>query len=139
MSYLEAFEQIRRAAEGLTAGVVTGHLAIQIDLTDSDAAGICYLEASDGVFHAEPYDYRDRDARIYVRSADLVAVLTGEKDYAAAVADGTLTVEGAAARARELVAAIPVKKPKSAPRKPAGEKKPAAKRTRTAKSAKATD
>lgn len=133
MSYLEAFEQIRRAAEGLTAGVVTGHLAIQIDLTDPDAAGICYLEATDGVFHAEPYDYRDRDARFYVRSADLVAVLTGEKDYAAAVADGTLTVEGDAVRAQELVAAIPAKKAKKAPRKPAGEKKPAAKRTRTAK------
>ena len=133
MSYLEAFEAVRKAVGKLKKGKVTEHLAIQVNLTDEHGSGICYMEATDGVFHAEPYDYRDRDARFYVRSADLVAVLTGEKDYAAAVADGTLTVEGDAARAQELVAAIPVKKPKRAPRKPAGEKKPATKRTRTAK------
>ncbi len=120
MSYLEAFEQVRKATEGLTAGVVNGHLAIQVDLIDPDAAGICYLEATDGVFHAEPYDYRDRDARFYVRSADLVDILRGKKDYDEALADGTLTVEGSSERAAELKAAIPAaKKPrKASPRKP---------------------
>lgn len=116
MSYLEAFEKVRRATEGLTEGAVTEHLAIQVDLTDPDAAGICYLEASGGKFHAEPYDYRDRDARFYVRSTELVAILCGEKDYDAAISDGTLRVEGDAARARALTAAIPAP---AAPKKPA--------------------
>ena len=116
MSYLEAFEKVRRATDGLKAGAVTEHLAIQVDLTDPDASGICYLEAENGTFHAEPYDYRDRDARFFVRSADLVAILSGGMDYDAAISDGTLRVEGDAARARELTAAIPVL---SAPKKPA--------------------
>ena len=116
MSYLEAFEKVRRATDGLKAGTVTEHLAIQVDLTDPDALGICYLEAKNGTFHAEPYDYRDRDARFFVRSADLVAILSGGMDYDAAISDGTLRVEGDAARARELTAAIPAP---SAPKKPA--------------------
>lgn len=133
MSYLEAFEQIRRAVGGLKEGAVREHLAIQVDLTDPDAAGICYLEASDGVIHAEPYDYHDRDARFRVRSADLVAVLTGEKDYRAAVDEGILVVEGNVLRAAELAAAIPAKTVKKTARKPAAAKKPTAKRTRKAK------
>ena len=60
MNYFEAFEKVRKATEGLTAGAVADHLAIQVNLSDEDASGICYLEAKDGTFHAEPYDYRNR-------------------------------------------------------------------------------
>lgn len=112
MSYLEAFETVRKAAGKLKKGKVVEHLAIQVNLTDEDASGICYLEAVDGVFHAEPYDYHDHDALFTVTSADLVAILSGKLDFDKAVADGILTIEGDATRASALNLAIP------APRKP---------------------
>lgn len=123
MSYSEVFEKVRKATAGLKAGAVTEHLAIQVNLTDEDASGICYLEAVDGVFHAEPYDYHDRDALFTVNSADLVKILDGKLDYDKAQVDGLLTVAGNAERAAELKAAIP------APKKRAT----TAKRTRKAK------
>lgn len=110
MSYLEVFEKVRKATAGLKEGAVAEHLAIQVNLTDEDASGICYLEATDGVFHAEPYDYYDRDALFTVKSADLVKILGGKLDYDKAVADGILTVLGNAERAAELKAAIPAPK-----------------------------
>lgn len=116
MSYSEAFEAVKKAAEKLKKGKVIGHLAIQVNLTDEDASGICYLEAVDGVFHAEPYDYRDRDALFTVNSADLVAILSGKLDFDKAIADGVLAIDGDAARASDLKLAIP------APRKPRARK-----------------
>lgn len=122
MSYLAAFEKVRKATEGLTAGAITEHLAIQVNFSDADASGICYLEVTDGTFHAEPYDYRDRDALFTVQSEDLVAVLTGAKAYDAAVAEGILTVTGNTEKAALLKLAIP------APAKKRG-RKPAAGKT----------
>ena len=81
MSYLEAFEAVRKAVGKLKKGKVTEHLAIQVNLTDEHGSGICYMEATDGVFHAEPYDYRDRDALFTVNSADLIAILSGKLDF----------------------------------------------------------
>lgn len=121
MNYFEAFEKVRNATEGLTAGAVADHLAIQVNLSDEDASGICYLEATDGTFHAEPYDYRDRDALFTVKCEDLVAVLTGGKAYDTAVAEGILTVTGDTERAALLKLAIPAPAKKRG-RKPAGGK-----------------
>ena len=112
MSYLEAFEAVRKAVGKLKKGKVTEHLAIQVNLTDEHGSGICYMEATDGVFHAEPYDYRDRDALFTVTSADLVAILSGKLDFDKAVSEGVLVIDGDAARASLLKLAIP------APRKP---------------------
>lgn len=112
MSYLEAFEAVRKAVGKLKKDKVTEHLAIQVNLTDEHGSGICYMEATDGVFHAEPYDYRDRDALFTVNSADLIAILSGKLDFDKAIADGILTVEGDATRASALKLAIPT------PRKP---------------------
>lgn len=121
MAYMEAFNSLKKALKGAKADGIEGHLAVQINLTDEDASGICYLEVKDGALFVEPYDYYDNDAIVTANSADLNKVFTGKLSLEKAIADGKLTVTGNAERAAELKKLIKV----PAARKPAA-KKPAA-------------
>ena len=102
MTFIEAFDKVRASMEGADASAINGHLAIQVNLSDEDAHGICYIEVSEGQLYVEPYDYYDRDAIITVASKDLVRVMSGRLGLEKAIANGVIAVEGNMDAALEL-------------------------------------
>ena len=94
MTFVEAFDKVKAAIADADASVIEGHLAIQVNLSDEDAHGICYIEVSEGQLFVEPYDYYDRDAIITVASKDLVRVMSGRLGLEKAIENGVITVEG---------------------------------------------
>lgn len=102
MTFIEAFDKVKTVMEGADASVIDGHLAIQVNLSDEDAHGICYIEVKDGQLYVEPYDYYDRDAIITVTSKDLVRVMSGRLGLEKAIEKGVITVEGSLDAALEL-------------------------------------
>ena len=102
MTFVEAFDKVKASMAGADASVIEGHLAIQVNLSDEDAHGICYIEVSEGQLFVEPYDYYDRDAIITVTSKDLVRVMSGRLGFEKAVENGVIVVEGNLDAALEL-------------------------------------
>lgn len=102
MTFIEAFEKVKAAMAGADASVIEGHLAIQVNLSDEDAHGICYIEVNEGQLYVEPYDYYDRDAIITVNSKDLVRVMSGRLGFEKAIENGVIAVEGSLDAALEL-------------------------------------
>ena len=102
MTFVEAFVKVKASMEGADASAINGHLAIQVNLSDEDAHGICYIEGSEGQLYVEPYDYYDRDAIITVTSKDLVRVMSGRLGLEKAIENGVIAVEGSLDAALEL-------------------------------------
>ena len=102
MTFIEAFEKIKSATAKSNAESINGDLALQIELTDPDAAGILYFKVKDGRLRVEPYDYVDRDASIKILSKDLLRMLSGRIGYDKAVENQLVTVEGNALKALEI-------------------------------------
>ena len=125
MAFIDAYNKIKRTLRTAKADKIAGHLAIQINLTDEDASGIMYLEASDGKLFVEPYDYFERDAMITVNSKDFIEIMTAKLDFDKALEEGVLAIYGDIDRALQIKTLI--KKP--TPRKPAA-KSSAAKNTK---------
>lgn len=123
MTYTEAYKKIKNTLKTAKADKIEGHLAVQINLTDEDAAGILYIEVNEGKLAVEPYDYYDRDAMITVTCRDFVDVMTQKLDFDKAVEDGVMAIYGNMDRALEL---------KKLVKKPA-EKKPVSKKAATKK------
>ena len=115
MAFIDAYNKIKRTLRTAKADKIAGHLAIQINLTDEDASGIMYLEASDGKLFVEPYDYFERDAMITVNSKDFIEIMTAKLDFDKALEEGVLAIYGDIDRALQIKTLI--KKP--TPRKPA--------------------
>ena len=102
MTFIEAFDKVKATMAGADASVIEGHLAIQVNFSDEDANGICYIEVADGQLYVEPYDYYDRDAIITVNSKDLVRVMSGRLGLEKAIEKGVVAVEGNLEAALEL-------------------------------------
>ena len=102
MTFIEPFDKVKAAMAGADASVIEGHLAIQVNLSDEDAHGICYIEVSEGQLFVEPYDYYDRDAIITVASKDLVRIMSGRLGLEKAIENGVVAVEGDLDRVLEL-------------------------------------
>lgn len=102
MTFMEAFDSLKNAMANADASAIDGHLAVQVNFTDSDASGICYIEVQDHTLYVEPYDYYDRNAMFLVDSKDLVLIMTGHLDFDVAVTSGRLTIAGDAEKAAEV-------------------------------------
>ena len=109
MAFIDAYNKIKRTLRTAKADKIVGHLAIQINLTDEDASGIMYLEASDGKLFVEPYDYFERDAMITVNSKDFIEIMTAKLDFDKALEEGVLAIYGDIDRALQIKTLI--KKP----------------------------
>ncbi len=123
MTFIEAFDKIKASMKDAKADKKIGHLAIQVNINDPDASGICYIEVNNGKVFVEPYDYYDRDAIIHVSHKTLVDIMKGKLTFEKAVTENMLTVEGDYNSA--VLLKTLVKKP--AAKKPAAKKTPAKK------------
>lgn len=130
MTYIEAFDKIKSSMKNAKATGVDGHLAIQVNLSDSDASGIFYIEVKDGQVFVEPYNYYDNDAVFTVSTKDMIRIMTGKVTYEKAVQSGILTVSGNLDKAAEIRYLV-VKEDKKAPAKKAAPTECAAKTTKS--------
>lgn len=137
MKYEEIVKKVKTAYAKADASKVEGHVAIQVDVT-GEGEGAFYIEIADGKVAVEPYEYKDKDAKIIANAEDILAVVAGKKG-----AD-TLYVEGNTEKALVLNTLVAKKAPaKKAPAKKAvaakkteekaPAKKPAAKKPATVK------
>lgn len=102
MTFFEAFEKIKKSIKLETAPEIEGHLALQLNITDEDASGICYVEVKDGKILVEPYDYRDNDGVLWASTEDFCKVFSGRLGAERALREERLKITGNVERAMEF-------------------------------------
>ena len=134
MTYEQIFEFVQKNLKKTAAKKIEDHIAVEFDIY-GEGEGAFYVEVKEGVITAAPYEYYDRDAKVYISAEELTKIIKGEKTAEESFAEGILMVEGNIDAARALVALIkaPVKKASTA--KKTAEKKAPAKKTATKKEA----
>lgn len=99
--YIDIVNYVRDRLKTADAGVISGKMAYQIDIT-GPGSGIFYIEIVEGFLAVEPYDYHDRDARFAISSDDLLDMMEGRLEFDTALAEGRLYIEGNWDRAMEM-------------------------------------
>ena len=125
MTFIAKFEAIKKKYAKADLTKLSESFAIQVNLTDEDCGGTFYIQFADGKLFVEPYDYHDNTADITLKKLDFNKLVTGKLDIEKALSNGTLYINGN----KEDVVTISgcIKVP---------EKKPAAKKSTTTKTAK---
>lgn len=140
MTYEKLVDFVGKNLKKTEAKKVQNHVAVEFDVY-GEGEGAFYVEVKDGTISVEPYEYYDRDAKVFVTADELVKIINNEKTPQESFEEGVLMIEGDIDAAKELLKLIkaPVKKPaakKPAAKKPVA-KKPAAKKSTAAKTVKA--
>ena len=133
MTYEEIVQFIQKNLKKTAAKKIEKHIAVEFDIY-GEGEGAFYVELNDGAITVEPYEYYDRDAKVYITAEELVKIVNGEKTPEESFAEGILMIEGDIDAAQELIKLVkaPAKKtaaPKTAAKKPAAKKTPAKKET----------
>ncbi len=125
MTYADAFDKIKKKLAIADVSKLDSDFAIQVTITDEDAAGTFYVAYINGEFSVEPYDYRDNSVAIDISVDDFIKIVGGRLSLSKALADGRISTFGDAEVLNKIasIAKAPAKKP--AEKK---EAKPAAKK-----------
>ena len=102
MTFFEAFDKIKTSIHFDTVDTIDGHLAIQLNLTDEDAGGICYVEVRDHKIYVEPYDYRDHDGILWASAEDFAKIFSGRLSVETALKKERLKITGNTERVMEF-------------------------------------
>ena len=138
MLYEELVSFVGENLDKNVAKSVEKHIAVEFNIY-GEGEGAFYVEVKDGDIVVEPYEYYDRDAKVYVSGEELMKIVSGEKTPEESFAVGSLMVEGDVDAAQELIKLIkktPSKKTtvkKSAPKKVATKKETAEKTVKAEK------
>jgi len=117
MTYAQAFDKIKKKlAKADTKGMDT-NFAVQVTLADEDAAGTLYVAYIDGEFSVEPYDYRDNNVAIDIKTADFIKMAEGKLTKETAIEKNLLKVFGDVDVLEKITGIV-----KSVTRKPATKK-----------------
>ncbi len=129
MTYEQIFEFVQKNLKKSAAKKIENHIAVEFDIY-GEGEGAFYVEVKEGVITAAPYEYYDRDAKVFITADELEKIVKGEKTAEESFSEGILMIEGNIDAARELVALIkaPVKRAASAKKAPS-KKAPAKKET----------
>ncbi|MEE5992691.1 MAG: SCP2 sterol-binding domain-containing protein [Oscillospiraceae bacterium] len=109
MTYHELVAKVQAALAKADASKVENHIAVQVNVT-GEAEGAFYIEISDGVPVAQPFDYNDRDALLTADGAEILNVVQGKVSLEDAIKEGKIAHEGDWDKTVELSSVIPVKK-----------------------------
>lgn len=137
MTYEDLVAFIGKNVKKTEAKKIKNHIAVEFDIY-GEGEGAFYVEVNEGAVSVEPYEYYDRDAKVYVTAEELVKIINSEKTPAESLDDGVLMVEGDVAAAQELMKLIKAPAKKAAAVKKSTEKKAPVKKTATAKKTAAT-
>lgn len=125
MTYEELVAYVGKNLKKTAAKKIENHIAVEFDIY-GEAEGAFYVEVKEGAITVEPYEYYDRDAKVFVTADDLVKIIKNEKTAEESYAEGILMVEGNVDAAQELIKLVKAPAKKPAAKKPA-EKAPAKK------------
>lgn len=93
MRYEELVAKVKEAMKRAKVSRQVGHVAFQFNV-EGEAAGIFYLELTEGRINVEPYEYFDRDI-VIVTSADVILqMLEGKLRPRVAYTNGQMQVYG---------------------------------------------
>ena len=101
MTYEELVKKLKSNFEGMDAGRIKEHLAIQFNVA-GEAEGALYMEIRDGKVMIEPYEYYDRDILVFVETDALLSIADGELTIYDAFKEGKFYAEGNLAKAELL-------------------------------------
>ena len=101
MTYEELVKKLKSNFEGMDAGKIKDHLAIQFNVA-GEAEGALYMEIRDGKVMIEPYEYYDRDILVFVETDALLAIADGELTIYEAFKEGKFYAEGNLGKAELL-------------------------------------
>ena len=101
MTYEELVKKLKSNFEGMDAGKIKEHLAIQFNVA-GEAEGALYMEIRDGKVMIEPYEYYDRDILVFVETDALLSIADGELTIYDAFKEGKFYAEGNLAKAELL-------------------------------------
>lgn len=93
MTYEELVKKLKVNFEGMDAGKIKEHLAIQFNVA-GEAEGALYMEIRDGKVMIEPYEYYDRDILVFVETDALLAIADSELTIYEAFKEGKFYAEG---------------------------------------------
>ena len=93
MRYEELVAKVKDAMKRAKVSRQVGHVAFQFNV-EGEAAGIFYLEISDGRINVEPYEYFDRDIVIVTTADVIVQMINGKLQPRAAYTNGQMQVYG---------------------------------------------
>ena len=125
MKYEEIIEFVQKNLKTTDAKKIEKHIAVEFDIY-GEGEGAFYVEVKDGTITVEPYEYYDRDAKVYITADELAKLVNGEKTPEESFAEGILMLEGDIDAAHELIKLVKAPAKKSAS-KPATKKAPAKK------------
>ncbi len=136
MRYEEIIEFVQKNLKKTAAKKIEKHIAVEFDIY-GEGEGAFYVEVKDGTITVEPYEYYDRDAKVYITADELVKLVNGEKTPEESFAEGILMIEGEIDVAQELIKLVkaPAKKTASKPaaKKTVAKKAPAKKTVKAEK------
>ncbi len=93
MKYEEIVLKVREGVEEADARDIFEHIAVQVDI-EGEGSGAFYIEVADRKVVVEPYDYYDRDGRVFANAETLIAIAEGKMTIAEAIKNGVLRAEG---------------------------------------------
>ncbi|MBE7054905.1 MAG: hypothetical protein E7392_02185 [Ruminococcaceae bacterium] len=135
MTYEEIVSFVSKNIKKTAAKKVTQHIAVEFDIY-GEGEGAFYVEVSDGVVVVAPYEYYDRDAKVFISGEELVKIINDEKTVTESISDGVMMVEGDNFAVEVLMGVLKATAKKTPAKKPAA-KKTAAKKTTAKKTVKA--
>ena len=126
MTYEKIVEFVGKNLKKTAAKKIENHVAVEFDIY-GEGEGAFYVEVSEGAITVEPYEYYDRDAKVFITSEELVKIISGEKTPEESYEDGVLMIEGNIDAAQELMKLIKAPVKKAAAKKPVAKKETAKK------------
>lgn len=130
MTYEEVLSFVSKNLKKTQAKKIEKHIAVEFDIY-GEGEGAFYVSAENGKVTIEPYEYYDRDAKVFITADELVKIANKEKTPAESMEDGVLMIEGNVDAAYELINLI------KAPAKKTETKKAPAKKSTAQKTVKA--
>lgn len=121
MNYEEIVNYVVKNLNKAEEKGIEEHMAVEFNIL-GDGEGAFYVEKKDGDIRVEPYEYYDRDAKIYITGEELKKIVIGEKTPEESMEKGTMNVEGNINAAFEILKCIKAPDKKS-PVKKTPEKK----------------
>ena len=131
MTYEELVSFVEKNLKKAEAKKIEEHIAVEFDVY-GEGEGAFYVEVNEGEISALPYEYYDRDAKVFITAEELVKIINNEKTPQESFEEGILMIEGNIDAASKLITLIKAPEKKTAAKKPAA-KKTAAKKSTAAK------
>ena len=137
MTYEEIVSFVSKNIKKTAAKKVTNHIAVEFDIY-GEGEGAFYVEINEGVVIVAPYEYYDRDAKIFITGEELVKVINNEKTPEESMAEGIMMIQGSDSAALELLGVLKAPAKKAASEKSAAKKSAVKKTTAKKETAKKT-